>query len=123
MFIQSALVYLQIVLLSKAKNVDKRLLSTAILLLFRFHVFGFCTCENNKQVPGYKETEPDVQFSNNYPDNWASIPALVTIFVYVIDHSWALYANYYAVTSQGFKGHKAKNAGDITALVMVKPLP
>ena len=62
--------------------VRARLLSTAILLQFRFHhVFGFCACANIKRVPGYKETDPDVQFADTYPDNWASIPALVTIHV------------------------------------------
>ena len=61
--------------------VRARLLSTANLLLFRFHVFGFCACANIKRVPGYKGTDPDVQFAGNYLDNWESIPALVHIHV------------------------------------------
>ena len=52
-------------------------LSTAILLQFRFHLFGFCTCANIKRVPGYKETDPNVQFMDNYPDNRVSVPSLV----------------------------------------------
>ena len=54
-------------------------LSTAILLQFRFYVFGFCACTNIKRVPGYKATDPDVQFMNNYPDNRVSVPALLYI--------------------------------------------
>ena len=42
---------------------------------FRFHMFNFCTCANIKQVPGYKETDPDVQFT----DNRVSVPALYNV--------------------------------------------
>ena len=40
-------------------------------------MFGFCACTNIKQVPGYKETDPDVQFVDNYPDNLVSVPAII----------------------------------------------
>ena len=43
---------------------------------------GFCMCSNIKRVPGYKETEPDVQFMDNYPDNRISLPALIRTCIY-----------------------------------------
>ena len=50
---------------------------------FLFHMFGFCTCANIKRVPGYKETDLDVQFTDNYLDNWVSISALISISQYM----------------------------------------
>ena len=45
-------------------------------------MFGFCSCTNIKRVPGYKETDADVQFVDNYQDNRVSIPALiVTVYI------------------------------------------
>ena len=44
-------------------------------------MFGFCTCANIKRVPGYKETDPDVQFTDNYPDNPVFVPALIRISI------------------------------------------
>ena len=38
------------------------------------HPFYVMNC--NRRVPGYKETDPDVHFADNYSDNWVSIPAL-----------------------------------------------
>ena len=32
-----------------------------------------------KQVPGYTETDPAVQITDNYPDNWVSISTLIII--------------------------------------------
>ena len=72
MFIQAALVFLQIVLHSSSqKSWWNRAwhLPTAILLHFRFHMFGFCTCANIKRIPGYKEPGLDVQFT----DNWVAL--------------------------------------------------
>ena len=40
-------------------------------------MFGFCACTNIKRVPGYKETDPDVQFADSYPDNQVSVPAIL----------------------------------------------
>ena len=37
------------------------------------------SCTNIKRIPGHKETDPDVQFTNNYPDNWAFVAALIII--------------------------------------------
>ena len=54
--------------LYKPKKLVKRS-KTLINWQFRFHVFGFCACTNIKRVPGYKETDPDIQFVDNYPDN------------------------------------------------------
>ena len=39
-------------------------------------MFDFCACANIKRVPGYKETDPDVQFVDNYLYNRASVPPL-----------------------------------------------
>ena len=40
-------------------------------------MFGFCTCANIKnKYLGYKETDPDIQFTDNYPDNWVSVSAV-----------------------------------------------
>ena len=63
--------FLQIVLHSTSCRHGRRHLSTAILLI------GFCTCVNINQVPGYKEKDLDVQFTDNYPDTRVSVPALV----------------------------------------------
>ena len=49
-------------------------------------MLGFCTCTNVKQVPGYSETNSDVQFTDNYSDNRVSIPALVIITVNIHVH-------------------------------------
>ena len=46
---------------------------------FWFHKFGFCTCANIKRVPGYTETDPDVQITDNYLDNWVSVSDLIII--------------------------------------------
>ena len=40
-------------------------------------MFDFCTCTNIKQIPGHKETDHDVQFTDNYLDNQVSVPALI----------------------------------------------
>ena len=53
---------------------------------FPFHVFGFCACANIKQVPRYKETDPEVQFADNYSNNEVSAPAL-TISTFVIEYT------------------------------------
>ena len=83
MFIQAALVFLQIILHSTSQK--SWYLPTTILLQFRFHMFGFCACTNIKQVPRYKETDPDVQFADNYLDNWVLVPALIsTPFNFII---------------------------------------
>ena len=47
------------------------------LCALKYHMFGFCTCANIKRAPGYKETDPDVQFTDNYLDNWVSVPAIL----------------------------------------------
>ena len=49
-------------------------------------MLGFCTCTNVKQVPGYSETNSDVQFTDNYSDNRVSIPDLVIITVNIHVH-------------------------------------
>ena len=49
-------------------------------------MLGFCTCTNIIQVPGYNETNSDVQFTDNYSDNRVSIPALVIITVNIHVH-------------------------------------
>ena len=58
---------------------------------FRFHVFGFCACSNIKQVPGYNETDPDVQFTDNYRDNRVSVPALISIAFNFIIITWKFF--------------------------------
>ena len=45
----------------------------------QLRVFGFYACTNIIRVPGYKGTDPDVQFAYNYPDNQISVPALVHV--------------------------------------------
>ena len=35
---------------------------------FRFHVFGFWACADIKWELGYEETDPDVQFMDDYLD-------------------------------------------------------
>ena len=45
-------------------------------MLIQFHVFDFCTCANIKRVPEYKETDPEVQFTNNR----VSVPALINMY-------------------------------------------
>ena len=77
---QAALVFLQSFCTLQAQKAGKTK-QGSYQLPFYFHVFGFCTCANIKQVPGYKETDPDVQFTCNYPDNWVSIPALKHILL------------------------------------------
>ena len=42
----------------------------------------FLHMHNIKRVPGYKETDLDVQFVDNYQDNRVSVPALITIIYY-----------------------------------------
>ena len=79
MFIQAALVFLQIILHYTSH------LSTANSYFFAISispVFGFCECANIKRVPGYKET--DVQLADNRPDNRVSIPALNICKILVI---------------------------------------
>ena len=41
-----------------------------------------------KRVPGYKETDPDVQFTDNYPDNRVSVPVLlyICIIIYLLNY-------------------------------------
>ena len=85
MFIQAALVFVQIVLHStsqkKARKMNEvRHLSTAILLQFPFHMFGFCAYQTLNEYLDNKETDPDVQFADNYPDQdskltfWSTCP-------------------------------------------------
>ena len=63
MFIQAALVFVQIVLHStsqkKARKMNEvRHLSTAILLQFPFHVFGFCAYQTLNE---YLDTKKQIQ--------------------------------------------------------------
>ena len=50
-----------------------------------------------KRVPGYKETDPNTQFADNYPDNQVSFPALLDMkfrMLYAILTRELLYEEY-----------------------------
>ena len=48
-------------------------ISTTILLQYQFHMFGSVHAQTLNE---YSDTDPNVHFADNYPDNQVSIPAL-----------------------------------------------
>ena len=50
---------------------------------FAIFMFGFCASPNINRVPGYKETDPDVQFADNYLGNPSSTLVHVHFTCYV----------------------------------------